>query len=95
MVEDKVGTGSTDFWAISFSPSATERGRVFGQMLFASSALTFGKVHDASDRIRQYFDTVTVAYALAWYQRVNGQYPDSLAKLAPVLAGAHQSLAVR
>ena len=26
VVEDKVGTGSTDFWAISFSPSATERG---------------------------------------------------------------------
>ena len=24
IVEDKVGTGSTDFWAISFSPSATE-----------------------------------------------------------------------
>lgn len=26
VVEDKVGTGSTDFWAISFSPSATEQG---------------------------------------------------------------------
>jgi len=26
IVEDKVGTGSTDFWGISFSPSATERG---------------------------------------------------------------------
>ena len=25
IVEDKVGTGSTDFWGISFSPSATER----------------------------------------------------------------------
>jgi hypothetical protein len=25
IVEDKVGTGSTDFWAISFSPSATEQ----------------------------------------------------------------------
>ena len=25
IVEDRVGTGSTDFWAISFSPSATER----------------------------------------------------------------------
>jgi len=24
-VEDKVGTGSTDFWGISFSPSATEQ----------------------------------------------------------------------
>lgn len=26
VVEDKVGTGSTDFWGISFSPSAAERG---------------------------------------------------------------------
>src|SRR5215208_1343933 len=25
IVEDKVGTGSTDFWGISFSPSATEQ----------------------------------------------------------------------
>lgn len=25
VVEDRVGTGSTDFWGISFSPSATER----------------------------------------------------------------------
>jgi hypothetical protein len=26
VVEDKVGTGSTDFWGISFSPSTTEQG---------------------------------------------------------------------
>ena len=26
IVEDKVGTGSTDFWGISFSPAATEHG---------------------------------------------------------------------
>ncbi len=26
IVEDRVGTGSTDFWGISFSPSATEHG---------------------------------------------------------------------
>ena len=26
VVEDKVGTGSTDFWGISFSPSAAEQG---------------------------------------------------------------------
>ena len=26
IVEDAVGTGSTDFWGISFSPSSTERG---------------------------------------------------------------------
>ena len=26
IIEDKIGTGSTDFWGISFSPSATEQG---------------------------------------------------------------------
>ena len=26
IVEERVGTGSTDFWGISFSPSATEQG---------------------------------------------------------------------
>src|SRR5512132_1205183 len=26
VVEDRVGTGSTDFWGISFSPSSTEHG---------------------------------------------------------------------
>jgi hypothetical protein len=26
IVEDKIGTGSTDFWGISFSPAATEQG---------------------------------------------------------------------
>ncbi len=26
VIEDRVGTGSTDFWAISFSPSSSERG---------------------------------------------------------------------
>src|SRR5438034_7351888 len=28
IVEDRVGTGSTDFWGISFSPSSTEHGPV-------------------------------------------------------------------
>jgi hypothetical protein len=28
IIEDRVGTGSTDFWGISFSPSATEHGPI-------------------------------------------------------------------
>jgi hypothetical protein len=28
IVEDKVGTGSTDFWGISFSPASTEHGQL-------------------------------------------------------------------
>lgn len=30
IVEDRVGTGSTDFWGISFSPSSTEHGTLEG-----------------------------------------------------------------
>ena len=33
VVEDKVGTGSTDFWGISFSPCATEQGSMGGAEL--------------------------------------------------------------
>src|SRR6185295_14216995 len=29
VVEDRVGTGSTDFWGISFSPSSTEHGPMY------------------------------------------------------------------
>jgi hypothetical protein len=31
VVEDRVGTGSTDFWGISFSPSSTERNEPMGE----------------------------------------------------------------
>jgi hypothetical protein len=30
MIEDRVGTGSTDFWGISFSPSDSEQGPTKG-----------------------------------------------------------------
>jgi hypothetical protein len=33
VVEDKVGTGSTDFWAISFSPASTEQDPMDGAAL--------------------------------------------------------------
>jgi hypothetical protein len=46
------------------------------------------KVNDAVDRERQTFDVTTTAFALAWYQRVNGRYPDSLADLAPTFLKA-------
>jgi hypothetical protein len=39
VVEDKVGTGSTDFWGISFSPSATEQGPLGEQELERGIAL--------------------------------------------------------
>ena len=41
------------------------------------------KVLDAADRAQQTFDTVAVAFAVTWYQRLNGRYPESLDRLAP------------
>src|SRR5262249_38641091 len=63
--------------------SASARGELMGYAAVSSQIHLVTKVLDAADRTQQTFDTVIVAYALAWYQRVNGQYPDSLAKLAP------------
>jgi hypothetical protein len=59
------------------------RGQVIGDILVSLLMPAARKVQDAADRTQQTFDTVIVAYALAWYQRVNSQYPDALAKLAP------------
>jgi hypothetical protein len=42
VVEDKIGTGSTDFWAISFSPSAAEAGPMTEAQLDRALALLHG-----------------------------------------------------
>ncbi|WP_162669935.1 hypothetical protein [Gemmata massiliana] len=63
--------------------SATERGRLLGQMLFAPMLQLLPQMQTATDCTQQTFDITIVAHALVWYQRVNGRYPDSLAKLAP------------
>jgi len=39
VIEEKVGTGSTDFWGISFSPSATEHGQLADEELERRIAL--------------------------------------------------------
>jgi hypothetical protein len=41
------------------------------------------KVQQADDRARQTQNNLAVAFALAWYQRVNGRYPEKLEALAP------------
>ena len=57
--------------------------------MFCSMAFThIDKVNDASDRLRQTFDVTVTAFALVWYQRTYGRYPDSLAKLAPTFLTA-------
>jgi hypothetical protein len=74
------GTGAT---VLKTAGSVGERGRMFGEMLFSTTIPNLRTVFDAADCAQQTFDTVAVAYALAWYQRVNGRYPEALAQLAP------------
>ncbi|MBP3954617.1 hypothetical protein J8F10_04875 [Gemmata sp. G18] len=68
--------------------AAQARGQIIGDVLAGLLLPAAYKVTDAADRAQQGFDTTMVAYALAWYQRVNGRYPDSLAKLAPTYLSA-------
>jgi hypothetical protein len=63
--------------------SGEAKGEAVGDILIVLMLPAANKVIDASDRVQQTFETVAVAFALAWYQRVNGRYPDSLARLAP------------
>lgn len=63
-------------------------GQAFGEVFTSLLMPAAHKLIDAVDRERQTFDVTVTAFALAWYQRVNGRYPDSLAKLAPTFLTA-------
>jgi hypothetical protein len=69
--------------ALQNAASPSERGQVFGDVYFALVASGVRKTNDAAERTTQTHDNVLTAYALAWYQRVNGRYPGTLAELAP------------
>jgi hypothetical protein len=59
------------------------RGKVIGELLVSLLVPAVRKVQQADDRLRQVADNVTVAFALAWYQRDHGRYPKTLDVLAP------------
>ncbi len=63
--------------------SGKAKGEAIGDILITLMLPAAHKVVDAEDRAQQLFDTVAVGYAVVWYQRLNGRYPDSLAPLAP------------
>jgi hypothetical protein len=63
--------------------SGKAKGEAVGDILISRMMPAVDLVINAADRVQQTFDTVAVAYAVAWYQRANGRYPDSLAKLTP------------
>lgn len=61
---------------------AKAKGRAAGEVLISLLLPAARKVDDAADRAAQTFENTRVAFALAWYQRENGRYPDRLDALA-------------
>jgi hypothetical protein len=62
---------------------ASARGKAVGDMMICLVVPAVLKVHDAGERIRQEYDNLLLAFALAWYQRGHGRYPKKLDELAP------------
>jgi hypothetical protein len=62
---------------------AKAKGEVVGDILITLMFPAANIVQDGADKATQTFDNVIVAFALAWYQRENGKYPDRLEQLAP------------
>jgi hypothetical protein len=58
-------------------------GKAMGDILVALLTPAVRKVQQAADRSQQVQDNLALAFALAWYQRDHGHYPQSLDALAP------------
>jgi hypothetical protein len=63
--------------------SARVRGKLVGDIFIGLLLPALDKLLAVNDRIRQTQDNLKIAFALAWYQRENGRYPDKLTALAP------------
>jgi hypothetical protein len=59
------------------------KGKVIVDILVSLMMPAVAKVLDAVDRTRQVQANISLALALAWYQREHGHYPKKLAALAP------------
>ena len=59
------------------------RGEFFGNALIVLLAPAVLKVHDAGERTRQIHENVVLAFALEWYRRDHGHYPNRLDDLKP------------
>src|SRR5262249_45693139 len=59
------------------------RGKAIGDIIVCQMAPLFHKVQQAADRAEQRHANLHIAFALACYQRENGQYPSKLEALAP------------
>jgi type II secretory pathway pseudopilin PulG len=63
--------------------AAGVRGKYIGDVLMALMVPAVSKVERAADLARQVEANLHVAFALAWYRREHGHYPNELAVLAP------------
>ncbi|OAI47582.1 hypothetical protein AYO44_01510 [Planctomycetaceae bacterium SCGC AG-212-F19] len=60
-----------------------ERGKLLSDVLFLLVSQSMRIAGNAADRAWQTQDNVTIAFALAWYHHVHGNYPKELAALTP------------
>jgi hypothetical protein len=60
-----------------------ERGEIIGEMLTVLMLPATRKLWSGADRAQQIQDNVILAFALAWYQRDHGRYPEELKALMP------------
>jgi hypothetical protein len=63
--------------------NAKARGEIIGDILISLLMPAVNKVQNAADRAQQVQDNLVLAFALAWYQREHGRYPEKLDTLAP------------
>lgn len=61
----------------------TAKGKIVGDILICLLVPAVRKVQSAADRTGQIQDNLSLAFALAWYQRDHGRYPEKLDALAP------------
>jgi hypothetical protein len=59
------------------------KSEALGDILVTMLLPAIGKVQAAADRAQQTHDNLLVAFALAWYERAHGSYPNTLDRLTP------------
>jgi hypothetical protein len=64
------------------SKAGNKRGKILGDMMICLFVPRVHKVHNAWDRVQQVDDNVQLSFALEWYHRDHGRYPQKLEELA-------------
>jgi hypothetical protein len=81
--KDLVESGDIPGVLLGGGESAEYRGKRIGELLICLLLPATGKFSQAADRHEQTQRNLHLAFALAWYHKEHGRYPDKLEALAP------------